>query len=161
MAAADYRLMTEATGQRIATALEALSGTSAAAAAARANLDVYSTQETDDLIAQSTANFRIKTYTSVTQLGLTAGSATILSAFNAMPAGSILVAEAYQFVSTELPNTMGVVEIVRGMTNGRSYLHFYSKSANGGDHRMFLGATSYNDNDSNAPDGVWHAKQYQ
>lgn len=56
MAAADYRLMTEATGQRIAAALEALSGTGAAAAAARANLDVYSTDETDELIAQSTAN---------------------------------------------------------------------------------------------------------
>lgn len=56
MAAADYRLMTEATGQRIAAALEALSGTGAAAAAARANLDVYSTGETDELIAQSTAD---------------------------------------------------------------------------------------------------------
>lgn len=55
MAAADYRLMTETTGQRIAAALEALSGTGAAAAAARANLDVYSTGETDELIAQSTA----------------------------------------------------------------------------------------------------------
>lgn len=52
---ADYRLMTEATGQRIAAALEALSGTPAAAAAARQNLDVYSTSETDAAIAQSTA----------------------------------------------------------------------------------------------------------
>ena len=34
MAAADFRLMTEATGQRIAAALEALSGTGTAAAAA-------------------------------------------------------------------------------------------------------------------------------
>lgn len=55
MAAADYRLMTEATGQRIAAALEALSGTGAAAAAARTNLDVYSKGETDTAIAQSTA----------------------------------------------------------------------------------------------------------
>ena len=54
MAAADYRLMTEATGQRIAAALEALSGTGAAAAAARINLDVYSKGETDTAIAQST-----------------------------------------------------------------------------------------------------------
>lgn len=55
MAAADYRLLTEATGQRIAAALEALSGTGAAAAAARTNLDVYSKGETDNAIAQSTA----------------------------------------------------------------------------------------------------------
>lgn len=55
MAAADYRLMTEATGQRIAAGVEALSGTGAAAAAARANLDVYSKGETDTAIAQSTA----------------------------------------------------------------------------------------------------------
>lgn len=55
MAAADYRLMTEATGQRIAAALEALSGTGAAAAAARTNLDVYSKGETDTAIQQSTA----------------------------------------------------------------------------------------------------------
>lgn len=54
MAAADYRLMTEATGQRIAAALEALSGTGAAAAAARTNLDVYSKGETDTAIEQST-----------------------------------------------------------------------------------------------------------
>ena len=56
MAAADYRLLTEATGQRIAAALEALSGTGAAAAAARTNLDVYSKGETDTAIAQSTAD---------------------------------------------------------------------------------------------------------
>jgi hypothetical protein len=55
MAVADYRLLTEATGQRIAAALEALSGTGAAAAAARTNLDVYSKGETDTAIAQSTA----------------------------------------------------------------------------------------------------------
>ena len=56
MAAADYRLLTEATGQRIAAALEALSGTGAAVAAARTNLDVYSKGETDTAIAQSTAD---------------------------------------------------------------------------------------------------------
>lgn len=55
MAAADYRLLTEATGQRIAAGVEALSGTGAAAAAARTNLDVYSKGETDTAIAQSTA----------------------------------------------------------------------------------------------------------
>ena len=55
MPEADYRLMTEATGQRIAAALEALSGTGAAAAAARTNLDVYSTSEVDAAIQQSTA----------------------------------------------------------------------------------------------------------
>lgn len=56
MGPADYRMMSEATGQRIAAALEALSGTGAAAAAARTNLDVYSKGETDTAIAQSTAN---------------------------------------------------------------------------------------------------------
>lgn len=56
MPEADYRLMTEATGQRIAAALEALSGTGAAAAAARTNLDVYSTSEVDSAIQQSTAD---------------------------------------------------------------------------------------------------------
>lgn len=55
MPEADFRLMTEATGQRIAAALEALSGTGAAAAAARTNLDVYSTGEVDAAIQQSTA----------------------------------------------------------------------------------------------------------
>lgn len=61
MAAADYRLLTEATGQRIAAALEALSGTGAAAAAARTNLDVYSKGETDTAIAQSTAKLAKRT----------------------------------------------------------------------------------------------------
>lgn len=65
MAAADYRLLTEATGQRIAAALEALSGTGAAAAAARANLDVYSKGETDTAIAQSTADLVTPAWISV------------------------------------------------------------------------------------------------
>ena len=94
-------------------------------------------------------------YNNVGALGLTAGSATILAAFNAMPDNSMLVTEGAQFASSELPNSnqTGVVEIIR-RNNARTHIHFYGKVA-GNDWRMYEGATAYNNNESNAPTGDW------
>lgn len=74
---ADYRLMTEATGQRIAAALEALSGTPAAAAAARQNLDVYSTSETDAKIQTALQRTNITSQITVNDSHVRSGTANV------------------------------------------------------------------------------------
>lgn len=99
------------------------------------------------------ANLNLKTYTSVTQLGLTSGSATILSAFNALPDNSALYADNVDFATGETP-TMGLVEIVKRQFS-RIYIAFYGKNAQSNDYRMFEGATDYNNQDANAPTGQW------
>ena len=93
-------------------------------------------------------NIGYRLYINVTELGLTSGSATILSAYEAMPNSSILIADANNFVSTEVPNSTGTVEIVRcGVA--RSYIHFYGKTVNNHDYRMYMNSSP------NTPTGTW------
>ena len=110
---------------------------------------------TGNTAKQTRANLQnIRTYRSVTELGLTAGSATILTAFNALPDNAVLVAYAADFASGETPNAYGVVEMVR-KDNARAYIHFYGKGESHATWRMYEGATAYNGNESNAPTGDW------
>ena len=95
----------------------------------------------------------LKTYTSVTQLNLVAGSATILSAFNAMPDGSALYAQNDDFSNGETPSA-GVVEIVKRL-NARAFVAFHAKTEQNHDYRMYEAATDYNNQDVNAPSGKW------
>lgn len=97
----------------------------------------------------------LKTYTSVAQLNLTAGSATILTAFNALPVNSMLVARETDFASTEVPNQFGFVEMIKSVVATRTSIHFRSKYATNGQYVMYLGATAYNGNDENLPSGDW------
>ena len=94
-------------------------------------------------------------YNSVTDLGLTSGSATILAAFNAMGTNTILICPAGEFASGEVPNTYGTVEIVKPSNAARSYVRFYGKDSSYHDWRMFIAATTYNGNDANKPTGYW------
>lgn len=97
-------------------------------------------------------------YNSAADLGLTAPIASILAAFNAMPDNSILICDSAQISSNDLPTggAAGIIEIVR-KADSRAYVVFHGKGAkNHGVWRMFVGATSYNDNNANAPDGIWH-----
>ena len=109
----------------------------------------------DNGITAVDANHRLQTYTSVSQLNLTVGSATILMAFNAMPLGCILIARETEFVSTEVPNQIGFVEIIKSAVAARTTIHFYSKYASNGQYVMYFGATAYNGNDDNLPTGAW------
>ena len=110
---------------------------------------------TGNAAKQTRANLQnIRTFRSVTELGLTAGSATILAAFNALPDNSVLVADAGDFASAEVPNIYGVVEMVR-KNNARTYIHFYGKRPMDGTWRMYESATAYNGNSDNAPTGDW------
>lgn len=53
------------------------------------------------------ASISLKNYTSVGQLGLTAGSATIADAYAALPLGSILICAGEQFLTSERPTAPG------------------------------------------------------
>lgn len=113
----------------------------------------YTRSQIDNKINQSDGVRNLKTYTSVTQLGLTSGSATILSAFNAMPDQSALYARSDEFASGVTPSA-GLVEIIRRQ-DARTYIAFYSKNAATHDYRMYEGPTEYNSQNQNAPTGNW------
>ena len=97
-----------------------------------------------------------KIYNSVTDIGLTAGSATILTAFNALGNNAVLYTTGNDFAASALPTgaQTGTVEIVRH-TGGRAHVMFYGKGNDVGDWRMPLGASSYNGSQNNLPTGTW------
>lgn len=99
--------------------------------------------------AVATSDVEYKIYNSVTDLGLTSGSATIEDAWTALTALSILICPATDFANAELPGSyVGIVQIIKtSSTEGNIY--FLAKLSTVGDYRMFL-------NESNIPDGTWN-----
>lgn len=90
-----------------------------------------------------------KVYDSVTDLGLTSGSATIAGAWSALGSNEILICEAGGFTTGTggVPSTNGIVEIVkRAASRGR--ISFYGKESANADYRMYL-------NSSGVPTGTW------
>lgn len=84
---------------------------------------------------------------SVSQLGLMSGSATIAAAWAALPDGGVLLADAADFASAELPAAAGSVEMTRyGDTRGR--IAFYGRQGSHADFRMFLAS-------GGGPTGTW------
>ena len=80
-----------------------------------------------------------KTFYTVASLGITAGSATVTSCWNAMPTQSILIAGVGNFAASAVPyaSAYGQVEIIKNTnTNGYIYLHGLTESV--GDYRMYL-----------------------
>ena len=96
--------------------------------------------------AVSASDVQYKIYDSVTDLGLTSGSATIAGAYAALPYQSCLFSIAGEFTGT--PSAYGIVELVKAESDARGYIHFYGKGNGDGDYRMFL-------NSSGVPDGAW------
>lgn len=88
------------------------------------------------------------TYSSVTQLGMTSGAATIADVLNAMPYNSMLVSPAEAFLASEVPNIYGVIRITKSNNISRTVIEFLGKEDANGDYRMYL-------NSSNAPTGTW------
>jgi hypothetical protein len=80
---------------------------------------------------------RMKTYTSVAQLGQTVGSATINGCRGAMSDGSTLMAQASDFASAELPNTLGTILLGR-IHSIRSFCLFMGKEPANGIFRQAL-----------------------
>lgn len=91
-----------------------------------------------------------KLYYSVAQLGLTVGSATVTSCWNAMPERSMLIAGAGAFASSARPysSAYGQILILKNTnTNGYIYLHGLTESV--GEYRMFLSGSP------EAPSETW------
>ena len=94
-------------------------------------------------------NFKI--YNSVTQLGLTSGSATIAGAYSALSKYEMLICPAAEFSVSEVPSTSGcMVEMVKRYADGSAgRIVFWGRTALIGDYRMFVGNSPF------APTGVW------
>lgn len=103
-----------------------------------------------DVGAVSTNDVQYKIYDSVTDLGLTIGSATIAGAFAAMPNYSILIAPRSDFATAEQPvNASGDIEIRKVGKNGNlGGVWFFGRDSSARDYRMFL-------NSSGVPTGTW------
>ncbi|MBR3272586.1 MAG: hypothetical protein IKF98_01590 [Clostridia bacterium] len=123
---------------------------------------VHAMPSASDVGALTEDDVNYKIYDSVTDLGLTSGSATIAGAWAAMPLYSILICPAGEFVvgSSGVPHIYATVEIKKlsstGIEPNRGSVHFWAKNMAGGqnDLRMFL-------TDQNAPNGLWIPYYYQ
>lgn len=87
-------------------------------------------------------------YNSVTQLGLTSGSAAIAEAYAALPVNSVLITQAADFNSDGLPSTNGYVELLKSTAAARGSIRFIGKNSQTGDWTMDLTG-------ENAPAGAW------
>lgn len=104
-----------------------------------------------DTSRASDADHVIKSYSQVSELGLTAGSATIADAWAALPIKAVLIASQSQFLSTELPGQYGTVvmekcDAVTGVSS-KGLIAFYGLTEAAGDYRMFINV--------NTPTGTW------
>lgn len=90
-------------------------------------------------------NIKYQIYNSVTDLGLTSGSATIAGAYAALPSYSLLICDAGDF--SESPNSYGIIKIAKTSDNSHGYISFFGKNEIG-DYRMYI-------NSSNVPTGTW------
>lgn len=111
--------------------------------------DGYNSPTPAAIGAVSTTDVQYKIYNSVTDLGLTSGSATIAGAYAAMPTYSILLCQQGDFATSELPLSgawYGQIEIIKMTSGGGSF--FAHGVTTYGDFRMYLGS-------GNVPSGTW------
>ena len=100
-------------------------------------------------------NKQLRSYDSVTDLGLTSGSATMLQIWDALPESSILFFTSNELASADRPtsaDSFTVMVCKRGTYRG--YIVGFSKGAYSV-YTMGLYGTTYNGNDSNKPSGEW------
>ena len=101
----------------------------------------------EDNLSSVDANRKIKTYTSVTQLGFVSGQATIAGVYSSLPNGSMLVTQGNEFAEDELPTIFAGVEIVRKI-NMIGWIYLYGKDGEK-DYRMYL-------TPDGVPNGTWY-----
>ena len=107
-----------------------------------------STDGTAASLATAIGDRNLKTYTSVTQLNLVSGSATIAAAYSALSLNSMLVAAASEFASAQVPATTGVIKIIKGSAASIAIIQYYAKENGGLSRCMYLDS-------SNVPTGTW------
>lgn len=89
------------------------------------------------------SNLDYATYDSVTKLGQTNGSALISNTFLAMPDHSILICNASEFSSSDVPTIYGTIELVRYVSY-RGWAVLYGKEFGSGDFRRHIYADGLN-----------------
>jgi len=110
-------------------------------------LDARQGKALKDSIDSVSDELRYTMYSSVTDLGLTSGSATIDAIYAAMDYPSIGFFGAQQLASGEAPTNSGYIRIEK-VTSARARIFYYHKSDAARDAQMVL--TS-----SNTPSGTW------
>lgn len=90
-----------------------------------------------------------KSYSSVTQLGLTRGSATPTALFNAMPNISFYFGNATEFATSSVPSIYGSVFIIK-KEGYKGWADFHGNSAGLYDYRMYPQASD------GSLDGTWY-----
>lgn len=113
---------------------------------------VHAMPSAADVGALTSNDVNYKIYNSVTDLGLTSGSATIAGAVSAMADNTILICNATDFAASETPHTTGAVEIKK-LISVRTAIFFYGKDGASGDWRMFC------DIDTGVPTGKWESME--
>ena len=108
---------------------------------------VHAMPSASDVGALTEDDVNYKIYNSVTDLGLTSGSATIAGAYAALSDNQMLICTSDEFASGQTP-TIGQVEIVKPSLAWRGRINFYGKDSSNGDYRMFLTG-------SQEPSGTW------
>lgn len=109
----------------------------------------YLGQEVAKLLTEFRTSNNFATFSSVTQIGLTSGSATIADAMAAMREKSILIAPAVEFAVSQRPTQLGTVLIVKvDSASTRGWIQFYGKDRIVGDYRMGLATDG-------GPSGTW------
>lgn len=116
---------------------------------------VHAMPSASDVGAVSTSEVEFKIYESVTDLGLTAGSATLTGVWSAMPDNSILICNISAFSSSEWPTAgftaatfYGTIVIIKVLSY-RGSIYAYGKTPAAGDWRMYL------TDGTNIPTGTW------
>ena len=112
---------------------------------------VHAMPSASDVGAADADDVQYKLYDSVTDLGLTSGSATIAGAWTAMPDASILICTASDFATSETPTSgsyLGTIEITKLDAN-RAFVQAFGKTDSAGDYRMFC------DSATGSPSGTW------
>lgn len=148
VSSSDNTSLTNAIPQASATTPAALGTAAAGTGTTWARADhVHAMPSASDVGAVSTADVQFKIFDDVTDLGLTAGSATIAGIWNAMPECSILFVQAGRLATGEKPNNYGMLEVVKRLSN-RGKICFHGAMETYGEWIMFL-------NSSNIPTGEW------
>ena len=98
----------------------------------------------------------IRVYGDVSELGLSTGTATILTVWNAMGNKSLAILPNTELATTEYPvqGYSGEIEIYKDETGTSGYIAWHSKVPSSKDYKMKINADSAETN-PNKPSGTW------
>lgn len=113
-----------------------------------------SVNELYDTVELNAADIHMRLYTSVTQLGLVAGQATISSIYSAISNGTLVAVSSNEIAASNRPSSApyGTCIIYKAAMY-RSFILWLGKGYNDGDYRMYMSEES----DTDVPTGEWES----